>query len=438
MDEELTVSQAIKYLNKILTPQSLVVRGEVGKKINNYSFGTFFDILDSENKNILHSLVWRKNLESSGVSLSEGDEIRVYGHPEIYPAKGDLRLMAEYIAPIGEGKLKKLFEELKRKLKKEGIFSLENKKKVPAFPQKLGLITSRTADAYYDFKKHLEKFGIEVYLYHTKVEGISAVPEIERGIDFLNKNYPQLDAMVIVRGGGSWESLQAFNSEQIARAIFASKIPVIAGVGHEKDETIAGLAADKRVSTPTDAGKFISKNWQAARENMPKFEKNIERHTKNFILNAKEKEKVLKDNLDNNFFILLNQTKENLKSLEQNISFRFNKFFEIFRIMEKSFLLNFGKIKKAIGEIERENARVYSELQKEKTRWFNGLKEKVFRGEKTLKALSPKETLKRGYSVTKNRRGEIIKRAKNLEKGEVIKTKFYKGRVISKIQQKND
>ena len=151
---------------------------------------------------------------------------------------------------------------LMKKLEAEGLFSPEHKTPIPNFAKNIGLITAADREAMNDFITHLAPHGLDIELYDVRVEGARAVEQIVEAIEYFNKNRPETEVLVLTRGGGSLESLQAFNAEAVARAIFASRIPIICGVGHERDVSIADFVADMRASTPTHAAKIISESWE--------------------------------------------------------------------------------------------------------------------------------------------------------------------------------
>jgi len=393
--KELTVGQAIDYLNSLIKPQEVLVRGEIGEKISTYPYGSYFDLLDKKEEAVLHCLVWRPVLETSNIELKKGKEVLILGHPEIYKRTGGIKLIAENISVVGEGELKKAFEALKKKLKEEGFFAPEAKRQITRFPERIGLITSRYGrGALPDFQKHLAACGIKVYFYDVRVEGLVAIKEISSAILWFNRNMPDLDAIALIRGGGSYESLQPFNSEEVAKSIFSSKIPVICGVGHEKDETIADYVADIRASTPTDAAKILSRGWELALASIYDLEKNIT------SLNKK----------------LIKEFKLRMAELGANL----------LRRMEG-----------AVKERREENMQKLKELVESSRDWLRRIKENLHQQEKVLAPSNPKLKLKQGYTLTLNSKGKIIKEPKVLRTGEMIKTKFYKGQIISEVKQKN-
>ncbi|HOK35525.1 MAG TPA: exodeoxyribonuclease VII large subunit [Candidatus Pacearchaeota archaeon] len=390
------VSEFLDFLNNILRPCRAIIQGEIGEKINDYKNRgfTFFDLLD-KNGAILRCFTWRENIENLGVNLEPGMEIRVVGYPEIRKERGELKFQVEKIELVGEGDLKRAFEALKRKLESEGLFAKENKKTLPRFSQKIGLITSKYGKgAKPDFEKHLGKFGFEIYFYDVRVEGLFAAEEIAGAIRWFNENMPTLDVLVLIRGGGSWESLQAFNSEIVARAIFASKIPVICGVGHESDVTIADLVADFRASTPTDAAKILNENWKTASSEIFKYEENL-------ILAVKR---------------LFKNTKEKLAFFEKNLT---------------------SEIKRKIQFLKENFEDCFRDLTKNQAQWIERIKKLINNEEQKLNLGSPILKLKQGYSITYNENGKIIKNASDLKIGSEIKTKFYKSETLSKVKKIN-
>ena len=389
-----SVSEFLDFLNSILVPQRVVVQGEIGKKIDRRPTYSIFNLLDKNDHTVLKCFCWQDKLEGLGMELREGLEIRVLGYPKIYKSQygSNFEFEAEQVLLVGEGVLKEAFDALKKKLEKEGLFALEHKRSLPKFCQKIGLITSKYGKgAKPDFEKHLGNFGFEIYFYDVRVEGMFAINEIVKALHWFNEYMPDLDAIVLIRGGGSWESLQAFNSEEVARAIFGSKIPVISGIGHESDITIADLVADLRSSTPTDAAKILNEHWKLASEKIYEYEKNLVSTINHLFKNTKEKIIFFKENLTYNF------TK---------------------------------KIQYLNTDIEE----YFTALTKNQKIWQEAIKKLIEGEEQKLNLANPTLKLKQGYSITYNENGKIIKNANDLKVGNEIKTKFYKGQVLSKIK----
>lgn len=252
----LTVTEFNNYVNSIISIQQVIVEGEIsGFKIAKERL-IYFDLKDD--KSVVSCFLFKFQLDKMGVVLEDGMKIQVTGDPNLH-STGRFNLIVEFIKPIGEGSIKRALELLKQKLLKEGIFAKERKRPLPKFPENIGLITSADAAAYTDFIKVLShRFGgITIYFYAVSVQGEKAPNEITEAFDYFNQKMPNLDVLVLTRGGGSLEDLIAFNSEKVVRSVFGSKIPVICAVGHERDESLSDFAADKRASTPSNAAELL-------------------------------------------------------------------------------------------------------------------------------------------------------------------------------------
>jgi len=198
-----------------------------------------------------------------GIDLVEtGMDVVVTGKADLYVPYGSFSISASKIEPVGEGSLSIAYQKLKKKLKKEGLFAVEHKQKLPKFITKIGLLTGRKSAAYSDFVKILkeQEVSIKVLYYPVLVQGAKSVKSISTAL--VDAQDEDFDCIVLTRGGGSLEDLKAFNDEELLRLIFKSRVPVIVGVGHEKDESIADFVADKRASTPSQAAYYISEQNQ--------------------------------------------------------------------------------------------------------------------------------------------------------------------------------
>jgi len=205
------------------------------------------------------------------IALEDGMEIKALGMPSVFQGSGSLHFRVTEVELVGAGALAKQFEMLKRKLEAEGLFAPERKRPIPRFPETVGLVTSVGAAAYDDVLRVLRNRwgGIEILFYPVSVQGFGAVESIVEAFEWFNKivitppNLPLkrggncgVDVLILTRGGGSLEDLQAFNSEAVARAVFGSRTPVVCGVGHERDISIADMVADVRAATPSNAAEL--------------------------------------------------------------------------------------------------------------------------------------------------------------------------------------
>jgi exodeoxyribonuclease VII large subunit len=256
MDKVFSVSEFVSEINALLA-FPVAIEGEVSGFSVNQGKWVFFDLKDEKEEAIVPCFMVAWNLK---VRIEDGMRVRVYGSPRVHPKSGKFSVTVERVEPVGEGALKRAYELMRKKLESEGLFADERKRAIPRFPEHIGLIASRESAACGDFIRILNNrwSGATVHLYHVQVQGEAARAQITEAINYFSSpEAPQVDVLVIIRGGGSLEDLQAFNSEDVARAIFASRVPTVVGVGHERDETIADYVADLRASTPSNAAERV-------------------------------------------------------------------------------------------------------------------------------------------------------------------------------------
>jgi exodeoxyribonuclease VII large subunit len=251
----ISVSDAIALINQTLeyAYPTLVVEGEVSSfKVNQSKFA-FFDIKDATGTLPCFMMVHQLR-----VPIEDGMTIRVVAQPKL-TNWGKFSLTVRSIQPVGEGSLKRAFDLLLAKLTKEGLFDAERKRPLPRMPRHIAVIASTQSAGYADFMKILNDRwgGVDVTVAHVTVQGLEAPKQIVRAIEYCNQLADVPDAIIIIRGGGSLDDLSAFNDEPLVRAIAASRAPVMTGIGHEVDTSLADLAADVRAATPTNAATII-------------------------------------------------------------------------------------------------------------------------------------------------------------------------------------
>lgn len=241
--------------------QDVWVEGEISNFRRAASGHLYFTLKDSGAQ--LKTVMWKSSALNLLVMPREGDSILAHGYVSLYPDRGEYQLYADVLRPVGIGDLYRRFELLKAKLEAEGLFDEARKRPLPLFPRRIGVVTSPTTAAFQDVLNVLRRRFplVEVVLSPTLVQGAEAPPQIVRALERLNA-LTDLDVILVCRGGGSIEDLWAFNDEAVARAIVASRIPVISGVGHEIDFTIADFAADYRAPTPSAAAEVLTPDIQ--------------------------------------------------------------------------------------------------------------------------------------------------------------------------------
>lgn len=388
MEIVLTVSQCVEAIN--ITFDSLgdlTVEGEVSEfKIIQNKWVTF-DIKDNTSVLKCFMTVW--NLRTQ---IEDGMLVKVTGQPNLR-AKGFLSFVVKTVRPSGEGSLKRALELLKKKLEQEGIFSLERKRTLPRFPEHVALITSRDAAAYNDFLKVLaaRQGGIRISFIHTQVQGLEAPEQIIAALTTANTELKNLDAIILVRGGGSMEDLMAFNDEHVVRAISASRTPTIVAIGHERDVCLSELAADIRASTPSNAAELLVKHRDEVALDIVRLASSLSHALNNHIARKQS-----------NIAGMTHTIGNRLKTTSQNAQ-------------------------RLVGRIASVSLRIRDTIGTNS--------EKIDSMKRILLALSPEQTLKRGYSITRNESGRIIKLASDATVGETITTTLSTGSLTSVVEK---
>jgi len=252
------VSEIVSEIRRLIEAgfADVWVCGEVSNLRTSPSGHVYLALKDE--RAIIKCALFKGHAQRVKFQLKDGIELVCHGKLSLYEKGGDFNLVIDHCEPKGVGALQLAFEQLKEKLAKEGLFSPEHKKPLPFLPKKIGVVTSPTGAAIRDILNVLRRRypQIEVLLYPVRVQGDGAAKEIAEAIKWLN-NLDGIDVLIVGRGGGSLEDLWAFNEEIVARAIFASKIPVVSAVGHEIDFTISDFVADRRAATPSAAAEIV-------------------------------------------------------------------------------------------------------------------------------------------------------------------------------------
>jgi exodeoxyribonuclease VII large subunit len=367
-----TVSELTKDIRKIIENNFpyLWLEGEISNFKRHSSGHLYLNLKDKDA--IIQAVMFKGSADKLKFKPEDGLKVTCSGKVSVYDQRGQYQIYISSMEPLGLGSLQLAFEQLKEKLKKEGLFDSARKKPIPFLPSKIGVITSPTGAAIRDILNVLRRrfSNAEVILIPVNVQGNDAKNEIAQGIDLFNKS-SKIDVMIVGRGGGSLEDLWAFNEEIVARAIANSKIPVISAVGHEIDWTIADFVSDFRAPTPSAAAELV----------LP------------------EKEELLNR---------INVAKQRLKNALQGVTVQYEQ-----RIDE---------LKEAL-QFRQEN------FLRTMKQCLNNLIGK-------LEVLSPLSTIKRGYSITKtDETGMVLKDIKKTKKGDIIRTRLINGEIISIVDK---
>lgn len=407
-DSVYTVSEYLDVLNHGLKKLEARVRGEVSS-LDIRDRYLFFGIKDKRDGSLINCFMWQSAYAMSGVAIEEGMEIIVSGYPEMYKPSGRLSFRTSVVELAGEGALKKAYEELKRKLEAEGLFDLARKRQFPEYPCKIGLITSRTGAVIHDFLNNLGKFGFQILFHDSKVEGQRAVPELMRAVRFFrNKN---IDTLVIIRGGGSLESLLAFNNEALVREIAKFPRPVICGIGHDKNVPLASLAADVAVSTPSMVTRALGASWEQALGKVRVYERELFSTYREALFYQK-------------FFV-----QESAVRIRAN----FENIFQRIRALGSALKEALVGIGHRIHTTEKDIAEAVPSLMRSMQRGVLAAHERIRVIDKHISAVNPERQLRIGYSIARVR-GRIVRGVHGLSPGEELDIEVSDGEIYSEIK----
>lgn len=410
------VSEFNEFINLYLEGAGEVtVEGEISQFRVNQGKWVFITIKDEDASVEVFGMTFQLGNVSA---LEEGMLVHVHGKPRLYKKSGRFSIFADTVIPAGQGALQAAFEKLKKKLEREGIFAPERKRPLPPFPEKIGLITAKNSEAYADFVKVLKSRigGIKIYFFPVQVQGKNSVPSILTAFEHFNTHLPDLDMLVLVRGGGSLEDLWSFNDEQVARAVFSSKIPVVVGVGHENDVTLADLAADLRASTPSNAAELISRDRRDMEARIDASLQYIDTVLKRNIEGRRHEVTRFINGLRNSLYGQL----ETFNALIR----RFTGEFQIFKHRTEKLSLNTAYTESALFKQIRFFIQTYRE-----------------RLEGTIRILQNLEygkIISRGFSITFTSDGKVIKSARNLSINQKMETLLSDGKIYSSVTGKEE
>lgn len=379
-----TVSQINGYIKKILDHNQILnnvwVKGEISNFKNHYSGHMYLTLKDEGG--VLKAVMFKNAAKTLSFMPQDGMKVMARGRVGVYEAGGAYQLYIEEMTPDGVGDLYVAYEQLKARLSEEGLFSETLKKPIPKFPERVGVITATTGAAVRDIINVItRRYPLaEIIICPAQVQGNGAAESVVRAIEYFNETN-MVDTIIAGRGGGSIEDLWAFNEEIVARAIFASKIPVISAVGHETDFTIADFVADLRAPTPSAAAEI-------AVPSVPELRAAIG------MYNTRSVNAVMKQ-LENRRLIL---NRFRLKTPKDRIDDENLRLDNLLRRMEQSFKLKLAENRKILGETAGK-----------------------------LDALSPLQTLSRGYAIPVKGDGTVIRSAKTMKSGDEFTLKLKDG-----------
>ncbi len=376
---------------RLISSQEFLIEGELSDFRIAQEKWVSFDLKDEKEEAVLKCFMTTWQLHTP---LENGMRVHVRGVPKVYERYGQLKMNVQEVTPVGEGALQRAYELLKQKLETEGLFNVSRKRVLPRFPEHIGLITSRDAAAYGDFLRILEnRWGaVRVSHAHVAVQGREAVTNITQAFFYFNalSATEKPDVLVLTRGGGGLEDLHAFNDEHVARAVFSSSIPVVCGVGHERDESLCDFVADVRASTPSNAAERVVPNRQEILYEMETMSRHME-----------------------------GQLEEVLQQYE----------FSVHRAVQ------------GIGMIVRRQQEqfryMYQRFTERTMQWIPQIVERVQASIRVLQHVDPSRVLSRGYSIVRVH-NRIISSSDTLELGESVSVQLATGSFEAEVKRIGD
>ncbi len=437
----LSVAELTRAIRGLLETRfgTVWVQGEISNYKKHPSGHQYFTLKDQ--RAAIACVIFRNTLPPFPKPLADGMQVQVYGNVTVFEARGQYQLSVQILQSRGLGLLQAKFEALKRKLEAEGLFAPARKRALPNFPRRIGIVTSSSGAAIQDMLNILRRRspGVEVLIHPVRVQGTGAALEIATAIRELsapNDAWEPLDVLVLARGGGSIEDLWEFNEEIVARAIFHSALPVVSAVGHEVDFTIADFVADLRAPTPSAAAELIVPDVRDLERRTGELQNGLEKCWRNFLAQARGRLSAVSEKT------LLRELSQRLRNAQQELDLLRESLFRTMerrRSTERTRLTNVQLALKAHNPA-RELAARRQHLQEMGRRlresWqqrFLQARQRWDRAAGLLRVLGPQATLERGYSITRDARGRVIRRVAEAKTRTRIKTRVRDGEFESTV-----
>jgi len=434
------VSELTERISEILEGsfRDVWVEGEVSNYHAAQSGHLYFTLKDARSQ--IRCVCFRDQVRGLKFRPEDGLQVTVRGSLGVYEPRGEYQIYVSYIEPVGLGALQLAFEQLKKRLAEEGLFDEERKKPLPVLPRRIGVITSPSGAAIRDILRVLKRRfpNVHVLLFPVKVQGEGAAGEVVAAVQYFNR-VRTADVLIIARGGGSLEDLWAFNEEPVARAIGASDIPVITGIGHETDFTIADFAADVRAPTPSAAAEIVVRSRQ-------EFERHIAEHQRDLVQHMR---------------YLLSQRRHRVRDLETHRGFRQLEVLVRRRRQQVDELANslaVGlrlRLATTLQRLTRASSRLASfDLRMRVKRWHDVMDQRVLQlrvaadrlliakrrawqiAALRLEERDPTRLLERGYAIAYDASGKVLRSADQVAIGGDISVRLARGALDATVTKK--
>ncbi len=418
--------------------QDIWVEGEISNFRAAPSGHYYFSLKDERAQ--LKCVCFKNNVRYLRFQPEDGLQVTARGQVSIYEARGEYQLYVEYLEPVGYGALQLAFEQLKAKLAEEGLFDPAHKKPLPRLPRRIGLITSPRGAVIQDMIQILERRfpNMPLLLYPVSVQGEGSADEIAGALGYFNRSR-EVDVVILARGGGSIEDLWSFNEEKVARAIYASKIPVISAVGHETDFTIADFVADLRAPTPSAAAELVVESKEQLQEEITGLEKSLLAATRHRLLEWRHQVQAL-------------ATHRGFRLLETFVRDSSQRFDELMTRLGASLLERVRGERKRLevagarlgafdwrGWLERLHLR----LERQRNDLVRFTEVRLLRVRRELEAAqmalderNPLRILERGYAVCYDAVGNVVRASADVALGSEISVQLARGKLGARVERK--
>ena len=439
------VSLLVSQIRQIVETQyaDVWVEGEISNLRPAPSGHVYFTLKDADAQ--LPVVLFRRQAMLLRFRLEDGQHVLARGRVSVYDQRGQVQLVAETLEPVGAGSLQLAFEQLKERLKAEGLFDAARKRPLPAFPRNVGIVSSPTGAVIRDFlniagRRHA---GLNVLLCPASVQGESAAAEIEAAIACLNTSgpggQPLVDAIVVARGGGSLEDLAAFNSERVARAIAASQVPVVSAVGHETDFTIADFVADLRAPTPSAAAELITEAQHRIAEHLSQLDARLERAGRFQLLHARQRlAHIAVARAETRITTLFHRLAQRLDDAAQRLTGGMN--FHIRdthrHVVELGAAVLRHDPRQRLAHAQQHFAAGRTRLLHATERFLHERRARLGALDARLNTLSPMAVLDRGYALVLDANGALVRSAAQVNTGDQLTTRLADGALTSRVESK--
>jgi exodeoxyribonuclease VII large subunit len=439
----LTVSELTRAVREILEGRigEVWVEGEISNYRKQSSGHHYFTLKDDRSQ-IPCVMFARSYGAQTRIVLVDGMQVQVYGLVSVYEARGQYQLIVQLIQPRGQGLLQAKFEALKRKLQAEGLFDPNHKRTLPKFPQRIALVTSSTGAAVQDMLNILKRRSpwLSILICPVRVQGEGAAAEISKMIDFVSSRAEvlKIDLMVVGRGGGSLEDLWEFNEESVARSIYSSRIPVVSAVGHEIDFTIADFVADLRAPTPSAAAELVVPDIFALQGELVSRRSALDR----LVWQSLEIRRMQVRRLSEKPYLreprrLIIERQQRVDQLEMRFSEIWKNTLQQRRagIAKMLAILSAFRPERWLQAKRGELGGLETRLKRTAATRLDSRKSRIAELANFLRLLGPRQTLERGYSITLDANGSVVRFVESLQVGERIRTKLADGEVNSGVEE---